>query len=85
MKDLIPVSKLVELFGVEPETKDDETVVYYPGGSSTLGELNKRAQEAGPNGLMMGGASRARTQRKRRTVRRSNRKANRKTRQNRRK
>jgi hypothetical protein len=83
MKGLIPVSKLVELFAVEPEKKEDDTIVYYPGGSSTLGELNKRAQEAGPNGLMMGGASRVKTQRKRRTVRRSNRKVRRKTRQNR--
>jgi hypothetical protein len=74
MKGLIPVSKLVELFAVEPEKKEDDTVVYFPGGSSTLGELNKRAQEAGPNGLMMGGASRAKTQRRRRTVRRANRK-----------
>lgn len=76
MKGLIPVSKLVELFAVEPENKkeSDDQIVYFPGGSSTLGELNKKAQEAGPNGLMMGGASRARKQRRRRTVRRSNRK-----------
>lgn len=55
-----------------------EQTVYYNGGSSTLGDLNKRAQEAGPAGLLAGGARRAlsrkRRQRRRRSLRRSNRK-----------
>jgi hypothetical protein len=92
---LIPVSQLETLFGgdrvapgagtlplVSRDYPDSSGLtVYYPGGSATLGDLNDRAQHAGPMGIAMSGGSRkirsvlrSRKQRRRRTLRRSNRK-----------
>ena len=92
---LIPVSQLETLFGGESIAPGAGTlasvsrdypdssglIAYYPGGSATLGDLNDRAQHAGPMGMAMSGGSRkvravlrSRKQRRRRTLRRSNRK-----------
>ena len=91
---LIPVSQLETLFGgdsiapgagtLPPVSRDypdsSGLTVYYPGGSSTLGDLNDRAKQAGPMGMAMSGGSRkiravlrSRKQKRRRTLRRSNR------------